>query len=222
MSTAWRLPDKHGELYYYQKLLLNVPWRQCRPESFITATNLRGSLAEQCRISTRPDGQSILPDGDEAEIARYESEKRHFNPGQVASIVERAGHFCDVAKELERLITGYDPGDERPDSGGGAGGGGGGDNGSGSAGGGGGADGDGAPAAAPADALQMQRMVDEISQARGAPKITPAPQLESLGGGGLRWTTPQSDVYDLKNKQIEAYELLKQARHEAAARLPEW
>ena len=31
IATRWLLPDKHGPLYYYQKLMLNIPWRDPTP-----------------------------------------------------------------------------------------------------------------------------------------------------------------------------------------------
>jgi len=83
VATTWRLPSDHGDLYYYQKLMLNTPWRDPTPSAFVDPVlNPRGSLKEQCRLTVRRDGSPIMPHGDEAEVARAEAEARLFTPEQ--------------------------------------------------------------------------------------------------------------------------------------------
>lgn len=207
IAVAWRLPDKHGPLYFYQKLMLNCPWRDCTPTAFLTADNPRGSLEEQCRITRRPlrdgsPGETILPDGDLAEIARHEAEARLFSPEQVKAIVERATEHQETMDAMLHLME--------DDDGGGAG-----------------DDGGHATAAlgdlAPDDgstATDLQadarRMVDEIAQARGAPAFMPRPILTPTADGGLSWSDTNRPgasglTFVLKPKQVEAFTLLKQA-----------
>ena len=204
VAVVWRLPDQHGPLFYYQKLLLNVPWRDATPESFITPDNPRGSLAEQCRITTRADGvTTILPDGDEAEIARREAEARLFSPEQVRAIVERTTEHQATMDAMLALMADEEEEDDDVD----------GNDGGGCAAGGvlAAGVGDGTDEQLRADA---RRMVDEINQARGAPAYMPPPILQPTASSGLVWRDVNRPgatgvAFELKRAQIEAYELLK-------------
>lgn len=207
IATAWRLPDRHGPLYYYQKLLLNVTWRDPTPTAFITPDNPRGSLAEQCRISCRPDGSTVLPDGDEAAIARHEAEARLFSPEQVNAIVERAMEHQDTMHAMLALMADEDDGDSAEPH----------RNATEQA--------DGATpmeldrdSTADEERADARRMVDEIGQARGAPAFMPPPDLRATSmAGGLVWHdtnrpgTATGCTFELKSKQIDAFHKLKHA-----------
>ena len=70
----WMLPSKHADLYFYQKLLLNVPWRDATPDSFIShATNPTGSLRQECVV------RNLIPAGDDlSSMLQQDAEDRLF------------------------------------------------------------------------------------------------------------------------------------------------
>ena len=102
-------------MYYYQKLMTSVPWRDCVPSAFIDHNrNPRGSLAEQCKISLRPDGEPVLPDETLGQIARREAEAHLFTPEQAgaarplsrcAMLPNRHCSLAQVASIVERPLT---------------------------------------------------------------------------------------------------------------------
>ena len=92
IAYDWRLPDRHGPLYFYQKLVLNRPFRDSTPSAMITyASNPTGSLHEECKLSYMPgsDTDTILPDGDLAEVVRRDASARLFQPDQVDDTRDR-------------------------------------------------------------------------------------------------------------------------------------
>ena len=80
----WLLPGRHYNRFYYQLLLLRVPFRECVPSAFVLPHNTTGSLQEECERRALFDGGS--------ETAHIESEatRRNFSPEQVRSMVEDA------------------------------------------------------------------------------------------------------------------------------------
>ena len=46
----WRLPSRHGALYYYQQLILRTPFRDSTPSALIRCwtANASGSMREEC------------------------------------------------------------------------------------------------------------------------------------------------------------------------------
>ena len=69
----WTLPDKHGQDYYYQQLLLKVPFRCADPGSFISPSNSAGTLEQECIL------RGIVPseaDGGMPALIRSDAEKR--------------------------------------------------------------------------------------------------------------------------------------------------
>ena len=67
IATRWLLPDKHGPLYYYQKLMLDVPWRdflqawgQLREEDILKRDDIgryyiEGGVAEAIAAETKAE-----------------------------------------------------------------------------------------------------------------------------------------------------------------------
>ena len=108
IAYDWRLPDRHGNLYYYQKLLLNIPFRDETPTALVSRTpadatlpsNPRGSMREECVC------RGLILNGDLDEVVRREAEKRLFMPEQIQSMVDRVSDF--VAKGFAfGSATGY-------------------------------------------------------------------------------------------------------------------
>lgn len=63
----WRLPSRHGVLYYYQLLMLRVPFRNSAPAAFIQShvRNPSGSLREECIVRGMVD-----PNDETAQVRR--------------------------------------------------------------------------------------------------------------------------------------------------------
>jgi hypothetical protein len=83
----WTLPDKHGQDYYYQQLLLKVPFRCADPGSFISPSNSAGTLEQECIL------RGIVPseaDGGMPALIRSDAEKRLFTEEQIEAFI---AHF---------------------------------------------------------------------------------------------------------------------------------
>ena len=85
------LPDRHGSRYYYQKLLLNVPFRGVAvsdflyPSSGASRNNVSRSLAEECRLRKRPDGSPVLEHDMKVQIQK-DAEMRLFTPETIQTM----------------------------------------------------------------------------------------------------------------------------------------
>ena len=96
----WRTPSKHGVTYYYQKLVLAVPFGggaevpDSTPTSFLSAANQSGSLREECQLRT-------LVGDDEAETVAADARARHFTPDQVAAMVEQEHELAGLVEMME-------------------------------------------------------------------------------------------------------------------------
>ena len=82
----WLLPTRHHNRFYYQLLLLRVPFRDCTPRRFLSspAENIRQSLQEECSL------RRLLEGGGEASHVEAEATRRNFTPDQVRSMVEES------------------------------------------------------------------------------------------------------------------------------------
>ena len=60
---SWLLPDKHGDDYYYQQLVLKVPFRTAAPTDFMSPENTAGTLRQECLhrgiIPSEADGKGV-------------------------------------------------------------------------------------------------------------------------------------------------------------------
>ena len=192
IAYDWRLPDRHGNLYYYQKLLLNIPFRDETPTALVSRTpadatlpsNPRGSMREECVC------RGLIPNGDLDEVVRREAEKRLFMPEQIQSMVDRVSDFVAIMD----LMT-FD------------------DEGNGGAGSQGGTAADGA-----ARSADMARLADDISRARGEPLHVVAPLVRDgvwyeCRDNGTPILTASGDPVRirLKAKQLHAYHMLQKA-----------
>ena len=192
IAYDWRLPDRHGNLYYYQKLLLNIPFRDETPTALVSRTpadatlpsNPRGSMREECVC------RGLIPNGDLDEVVRREAEKRLFMPEQIQSMVDRVSDFVAIMD----LMT-FD------------------DEGNGGAGSQGGTAADGA-----ARSTDMARLADDISRARGEPLHVVAPLVRDgvwyeCRDDGTPILTASGDPVRirLKAKQLHAYHMLQKA-----------
>ena len=94
----WLLPSKHQEHYFYQRLLLQVTWRDATPEAFIKSYRLNptGSLRRECELRTG------LPVGDIALRAAVaeEAHARHFSP----EAIERMQSAEIDADTMQRMV----------------------------------------------------------------------------------------------------------------------
>ena len=87
----WRLPNLHGEQYYYQKLLLTVPFRDETPESFITpGQNAVRSLREECTI------RGVIPGGNVSATVRNDAAARLFRNDEIEQFTSNWEDFCKV------------------------------------------------------------------------------------------------------------------------------
>ena len=98
----WKLPSVHQEGYYYQKLLLNVPFRDsCEPRHFITPPpapgeavtaqnangNASGSLREECVL------RGLVNSDDATVTVAADAQGRHFTPEQIARMLAAEAEF---------------------------------------------------------------------------------------------------------------------------------
>ena len=92
----WLLPNLHGDEYYYQQLLLKIPFRSAAPSDFMTPENTTGTLRDECVH------RGIIPceaDGGMAALIEADAKKRLFTPEQIKSFIE---HY----KEHEEIMAG--------------------------------------------------------------------------------------------------------------------
>ena len=74
----WMMPSKHGQAYYYQKLLLTQPFRCAEPRSFVTLAsqsanfNVSGSMREECVL------RGVIDAEDELATLRHDAHERHM------------------------------------------------------------------------------------------------------------------------------------------------
>lgn len=93
---SWLLPDKHGDDYYYQQLVLKVPFRTAAPTDFMSPENAAGTLRQECLH------RGIIPseaDGGLAAVIRSDAEKRLFTPEQIDAMLEQV-------KQHEEIMAG--------------------------------------------------------------------------------------------------------------------
>ena len=93
---SWLLPDKHGDDYYYQQLVLKVPFRTAAPTDFMSPENTAGTLRQECLH------RGIIPseaDGGLAALIRADAEKRLFTPEQIDAMLEQV-------KQHEEIMAG--------------------------------------------------------------------------------------------------------------------
>ena len=175
------------------------------------ASNPRGSLHEECKLSPllgSATGETILPDGDLAEVVKRDAQHRLFQPEQIEAMVEHYEDFdalCD-------LMSGLD--DALPN---GATDGGAGDNFTGTA----------QTDAGGCTDDDMVRLADDIAQSHGAPAFVPVPDVRLEDQGAVwyeyeqsSWVAPGASGvarlkqrWVLKAKQRVAYERLKHSGH---------
>ena len=90
---TWLLPDKHGDDYYYQQLVLKVPFRTAAPADFMSPENTAGTLLQECVL------RGIMPseaDGGQAALIRSDAEKRLFTPEQIEEFVESYKQHVEI------------------------------------------------------------------------------------------------------------------------------
>lgn len=74
------------------------------------ASNPRGSLHEECKLSPllgSATGETILPDGDLAEVVKRDAQHRLFQPEQIEAMVEHYEDFdalCDLMSGLDDAL----------------------------------------------------------------------------------------------------------------------
>ena len=94
----WLLPDKHGDQYFYQLLLLNVPFRSEMPVDFISTENASGTLREECQL------RGIIPPDDQGGIEarlRSDATKRYFTEEQINSFCEQFQAHAQIQGNLD-------------------------------------------------------------------------------------------------------------------------
>lgn len=91
----WRLPSRHGALYYYQQLVLRTPFRDSTPSALIRdwTANASGSMREECirRGLTHADAAQ------EMQQLRAAAGQRHFSVEQVATMLVQEEEFHGLA-----------------------------------------------------------------------------------------------------------------------------
>lgn len=93
---SWRLPHRHGNLFWYQQLVLKVPWRDASPEAFMDpAANPRACLRQECI------DRGILEDGDDGALIRAEASRRLFRPADVERMVAETDDFDELMAVME-------------------------------------------------------------------------------------------------------------------------
>lgn len=90
VSWDWLLPDKHGLLYYYQRLLLGTSFRSANPTDFISDDNEDRSLPEEYRL------RRIIKNGSVAEQVQCDAENRLFGPEAVTGIMDNIREYNAV------------------------------------------------------------------------------------------------------------------------------
>ena len=112
----WKLPSKHHAAYYYQKLLLSVPFRDSTPSSFITHPpapgepvhagnangNASGSLREECILRELVNGE------DEMATLEADARARHFSPEQVTAMLAAEGEYAGTEEAVLDAMQGED------------------------------------------------------------------------------------------------------------------
>ena len=96
VAADWLLPDKHGDEYYYQQLLMKVPFRSSAPSDLMSPENTTGTLRDECVH------RGIIPseaNGGVAALIEADAKKRLFTPEQIESFVE---HY----KQHEEVMAG--------------------------------------------------------------------------------------------------------------------
>ena len=83
--AEWLLPDKHGDEYFYQQLLLKMPFRASAPSDFMSPENTAGTLRDECVL------RGIIPseaNGGIAALIEADAKIRLFTPEQIESFIE--------------------------------------------------------------------------------------------------------------------------------------
>ena len=78
-------PSLIGDRYFYQQLLLKVPFRTSSPSDFISDTNISGTLREECSL------RGIIPseaDGGLAALVQEDAKKRLFTQEQIDTFLK--------------------------------------------------------------------------------------------------------------------------------------
>ena len=87
VSWDWLLPNKHGLLYYYQRLLLATPFRCALPSSFISHDNAERSLPRECEI------RGIILNSSVTEQVQADATDRLFGPEAVTGMMESVDEY---------------------------------------------------------------------------------------------------------------------------------
>ena len=89
----WLLPDKHGDEYYYQQLLMKVSFRSAAPSDLISPENTTGTLRDECvhRGIIPSEAEGGLP-----ALIEADAKKRLFTPEQIKSFIEHQKQHEEV------------------------------------------------------------------------------------------------------------------------------
>ena len=89
----WMMPSKHGQAYYYQKLLLTQPFRCAEPRSFVTLAsqsanfNVSGSMREECVL------RGVIDAEDELATLRHDAHERHMTPEAMTRMLAQENEY---------------------------------------------------------------------------------------------------------------------------------
>jgi len=105
VSYDFLLPDRHGILYYYQRLLLGTSFRSSTPSDFITDDeNVTRSLVEECTV------RGLLLNGSVEEQVAQDAKDRLFGPEAIAGMVQHIGDYQAIMDVMGNA-TGADYGE---------------------------------------------------------------------------------------------------------------
>ena len=97
----FKLPDKHGMEYYYQKLLLNIPFRDATPSALVDYTNNpHGTLKQECIV------RNLIPEGDLVATVTKDAEDRLFSPEQVMNFTTNIEDFVTAQRIMSAINRG--------------------------------------------------------------------------------------------------------------------
>ena len=105
VSYDFLLPDRHGIMYYYQRLLLGTAFRSAIPADFISDNvNATRSLIEECSV------RNLLLNGDVEQQVAQDAKDRLFGPEAIAGMVEHISEF-NAIMDIMSNASGTDYGD---------------------------------------------------------------------------------------------------------------
>ena len=92
----WKVPSRHGQSYYYQKLLLNVPFRSAESRDFVTQRNenvtnfnVSGTMREECVL------RGLVDADDELGGIERDAHERHMTAEAITRTLAQEGEWLD-------------------------------------------------------------------------------------------------------------------------------